>query len=77
MKRALKGIFVWTILQALAVSVSACPECRAKVRDGIHGQDFSANLFVLLLPVVVVIAVGVGLYLRSGRHDHAARGEAA
>jgi H+/Cl- antiporter ClcA len=62
MKSILRGILVGIILQALAVTASACPECRAQVKGGIYDQDFSVNLLLLLLPVIVLVAIGVGLY---------------
>ncbi|HEY0173028.1 MAG TPA: hypothetical protein VGB98_18585 [Pyrinomonadaceae bacterium] len=66
MKRTLRGISVGIILQALTVTASACPECRAQVKGGVYNQDFPANLFVLLLPIIVLLAIGVGLYFADG-----------
>lgn len=62
MKSILRSVLVGIILQTLAATASACPECRARVKGGIYDQDFSVNLLVLLLPVIVLVAVGVGLY---------------
>lgn len=62
MRRILKGFFFGAVFQALALNVSACPECRAQVRGGVYGQDFFFNLLALTLPVVIVVAAGVGLY---------------
>lgn len=62
MKRISKGIFFGVLFQALTATVSACPECRARVGGGIYNQDFLLNLFALMLPVIVVVASGVGLY---------------
>lgn len=57
-----KGVFAGIILLVLSAPVLACPECRAKVEGGIYTQDFAANLFVVLLPIVILTAVGGGLY---------------
>lgn len=62
MKSILRGVLVGIILQALAATASACPECRARVKGGVYDHDFSVNLFALLLPVLVLVAMGVGLY---------------
>lgn len=57
-----KGIFAGIALLALSTTVSACPECRAKVESGIYNQDFTINFFVVLLPVLILMAMGFGLY---------------
>ncbi|HEX8355313.1 MAG TPA: hypothetical protein VF611_20575 [Pyrinomonadaceae bacterium] len=62
MKRTLRGVFVGIIFQALTATVSACPECRAKVEGGIYNQNFLSNLLFMLLPVLVITVTGVGLY---------------
>lgn len=43
-------------------AAAACPWCRAEVGAGVYNQDFIPNLFVLLLPPIVVGAAGCGLY---------------
>jgi len=45
-----------------AGTVSACPECRARVRSAIYNQDFSVHLVVILLPLLVLTATGMVLY---------------
>lgn len=47
---------------SFSITASACPECRASVQGGIYNQDFLANLFVILLPILVLTAIGVGFY---------------
>ena len=42
--------------------ISACPWCRAEVHDETYNQDFFSNLFVLLLPIIILAAAGFGLY---------------
>lgn len=40
----------------------ACPQCRPLVKSGVYNQDFAANLFVLLLPLAVLCAIGVAIH---------------
>lgn len=40
----------------------ACSQCRPFVKSGIYNQDFAGNLFVMLLPIVILLAVGFGIY---------------
>lgn len=40
----------------------ACAECRAQVNSGVYGPDFTTILFVMLLPVIVLLLIGVGVY---------------
>lgn len=40
----------------------ACRVCRPKVEAGIHTPAYSANLLLVLLPVALLVAVGVGLF---------------
>jgi hypothetical protein len=53
----LAGLF--GLLPAMA---SACAICRPKVQAAIHNADYSVNAVLLLLPVVLLLALGVGLY---------------
>ena len=62
LKRFVRSIAAICILLASTATGSACPECRAQVRAGIYNQDFLANLFILLLPVLILSAIGVSLY---------------
>ncbi|MDQ3012751.1 MAG: hypothetical protein M3X11_18840 [Acidobacteriota bacterium] len=62
MNRILRGIIDGIILLAFTTTVSACPECRAQVRGDVYNQDFSGNLFIMLLPILVLVAIGIGLY---------------
>lgn len=43
-------------------TVLACPQCRPLVKSGVYNQDFGANLFVLLLPLAVLFAIGIATY---------------
>lgn len=40
----------------------ACPLCRAQVESGIYDQNFFDNLLMIVLPIVVITAIGLGLY---------------
>lgn len=63
MRHIERSIFLAGImLPVLNATASACPECRAKVESGIYNQDFSINLFVILLPILILTAAGIALY---------------
>jgi hypothetical protein len=49
---------VWLVPTA----ATACAVCRPKVQAAIHNADYSVNVALLLLPVALLLAVGVGLY---------------
>lgn len=40
----------------------ACAWCRPRVQAGIHDAAYTANLLLVLLPVAVLLALGVGLF---------------
>jgi hypothetical protein len=46
----------------LPAVASACSICRPKVQAAIHNADYSVNVLMLLLPLALLLAVGVGLY---------------
>ena len=50
------------LLLMFSMSVSACPECRAQVKSEIFGASFGANLFIVLLPIVLIVTFSIGLY---------------
>jgi len=50
------------LLVGFNLTALACAECRARVKDGIFDQSFGANLFVVLLPIVVIAVIGIALY---------------
>jgi hypothetical protein len=50
------------LLLLLPTVASACAICRPKVQAAIHNADYSVNVLLLLLPVALLLAVGVGLY---------------
>jgi hypothetical protein len=61
MKNIAAGLATSAILFS-STAAWACPQCRPAVESGVYNQDFAANLFVLLLPLAVLCAIGVGLY---------------
>ncbi len=40
----------------------ACRVCRPRVQATIHGPDYTANLALLLLPAVLLLAVGLAVF---------------
>lgn len=40
----------------------ACPWCRPRVRAGIYTPAYPTNVLLVLLPVAVLLALGVGLF---------------
>jgi hypothetical protein len=55
--RALMGLFL------LGPTVGfACPVCRPKVKAAIYNAHYADTLGLLLLPIAVLLAVGLGLY---------------
>lgn len=51
-----------SLLWLLPTVASACAVCRPKVQAAIHNADYSVNVLLLLSPVALLLAVGVGLY---------------
>lgn len=62
MMKHLAAVVVAAITLSGGAQLSACPQCQPLVKSGIYNQDFGANLFVLLLPLVVLTAIGIGLH---------------
>ena len=56
-------LLVW--LSVFTLAAAACPVCRPKVQAGIHDQAYSANLLLVLLPVALLLAGGVGLFFAA------------
>lgn len=64
MKNLLAGI----LLLALCLTgpaAWACRVCRPRVQATIHASDYSGNLLVLLLPIGILLAGGLGLYFAA------------
>lgn len=62
MKRAAESFAALFILLFFKLTVAACPWCRAQVKDGVYNEDFFRNFFMLLLPLLLLAAIGFGLY---------------
>ena len=52
-------LFLLCLLPGLA---AACPWCRPRVQAGIYTPAYSANLLLVLLPIAVLLALGVGVF---------------
>ena len=61
--------YQFLLLVSFNLTALACAECRARVKDGIFDQSFWANLTVVLLPIVVIAAIGIGLYFTNEIRD--------
>ncbi|MGI4866395.1 MAG: hypothetical protein ACRYFZ_20885 [Janthinobacterium lividum] len=56
------------VLPSLLLATSpawACPVCRPKVQAAIYNQHYLATALLVLLPVLLLAAGGVGLYFSS------------
>ena len=52
-----------TLLACLgAAGAGACPWCRPRVQAGIYTPAYTANVLLVLLPVAVLLALGIGLF---------------
>ncbi len=66
-------LLLWLSLLA-APAALACPVCRPQVQAGIHTETYSANLGLVLLPVALLLAGGLGLFFAADiRHRFASR----
>lgn len=52
------------LLGAVLVSTAAnaCETCRPAVRAAVYDGDFPKTLAILLLPLVILAAIGLGIY---------------
>jgi hypothetical protein len=46
----------------LPLAVWACPWCRPRVQAGIYTPAYTANLGLVLLPIVVLLALGASVF---------------
>ena len=58
----MKGFAFLLVLLFWLPAARACPVCRPKVEAGIYDAAYSANVLVVLLPVAVMVALGLGLF---------------
>lgn len=45
-----------------AASARACPWCRPRVQAGIHTPAYTTTALLIVLPVGVLLALGLGVY---------------
>jgi len=50
------------LLLLAAMPGSACPVCRPRVEAAIHAPGYAANVALLLLPALLLLALGLGLF---------------
>ncbi|PAP77210.1 hypothetical protein BSZ37_12595 [Rubrivirga marina] len=60
MKRVV-GLALVALLSAPAAG--ACPHCRVEAREAVYTQAFLPDVGLLLLPLLVIAAIGVAVYL--------------
>lgn len=56
-------------------TAAACPQCRPRVAAGVYNQDFGSNLLVLLLPLAVLFAIGIGTYYVDALNAKSGKGK--
>lgn len=57
---------VGTVLALHAAQSAACDTCRALVDGAVYGDGFLATLAMLLLPLALLVALGLGLHRSDG-----------
>lgn len=76
MKRLGEQVIAWVFLGHFSCATAlACPDCRALVESGIYSRDFAVNLFLLLVPVLIIVAIGGGLYHADSLRNRLDKGE--
>ena len=58
----MQKIFLTLLASLGAVGAGACPWCRPRVQASIYTSAYPANVLLVLLPVAVLLAVGIGLF---------------
>ncbi len=64
MKIILTVLLMWALWLS-SLPTWACRVCRPRVQATIHTPDYTDNLLVLLLPIALLLASGVGLYFAA------------
>ena len=62
LRKVFKISIAGSVFALNAASAAACSLCRAQVESGIYDRDFAFNLFIILLPIVLLAVVGIGIY---------------
>lgn len=52
-----------------SVPAWACFQCRQAVEADVYGQNFTSNLFLLVLPLAVLFALAVAVYFSDAIHS--------
>lgn len=68
MKGAVAGL-AGSIPVFSSTAVWACPQCRPFVDAGIYNEGFAGTLLVVLLPIAVLTAMGLGIYFAETLAD--------
>ncbi len=55
-------IFLLLLASLWAASAWACPWCRPRVQAGIHTPAYPTTVALVLLPIAVLLALGLGVY---------------
>jgi uncharacterized protein HemY len=54
--------FALVLLCLGSTTASACRQCRPLVQAGIYSHDFSSNVFVIILPIVILVGIALAIY---------------
>lgn len=69
LRKVFKIFIAGSVFALTAANAAACPLCRAQAESGIYDRDFTFNLLIILLPVVLLAVVGVGIYVSEGVYE--------
>ena len=61
----MKSLLLLLFFLLTSPAIWACAVCRPRVQAGIHNEAYSANLLLVLLPVALLLAGGVGLFFAA------------
>lgn len=54
--------FLSSLILCCSSDVLACPICRRQVQATIYAPDYAANLFMMLLPILIIFFVSLFFY---------------
>ena len=58
----MRTIFLTLLSSCWLAPAWACPWCRPQVRAGIYTPAYTTNVLLVLLPVAVLLALGIGVF---------------
>ena len=58
----MQKLFLTLLAGLWAAGAGACPWCRPRVQADIHTPAYATNALLVVLPVAVLLALGVGLF---------------